>query len=97
MVAATGSRPGASRRRARRPARTSELGNSSWQAATSARRSRAKDHVYVALIVEGSLRRWLSAAQGGSLARVGPSRGDQDLEPAFDHSAAVRRSEFRRL
>ena len=31
------------------------------------------------------------------LARVGPQRGDQDLEPALDHPAAVRRAHLRRL
>ena len=30
-------------------------------------------------------------------ARVGPSRGDQDLEPPLDHPAAVRRPDLRRL
>jgi hypothetical protein len=29
--------------------------------------------------LEGSVRRWLPAAQGGSRALVGPSRDDQDL------------------
>ena len=47
--------------------------------------------------LEGSVRRRLSAQEGGDRALVGPARHDQDLEPALDHPAAVRRPDLRRL
>src|SRR5664279_3265563 len=50
-----------------------------------------------AFCMERSLRRRLSAEKGRSRAHVWPPRHDQDMEPALDHSAAVRRPEFRRL
>src|ERR1700680_4007369 len=96
-AAVTGPRRGASRPRARRHARTSAPPNSSLPAGTTAKRSRARDQHHDAFRMEGPVYRWILAAQGGSRALVGPSRDDQDLEPALDHSAAIRRPELRRL
>src|SRR5579875_2599812 len=70
--------------------------SSSSSAGTSAT-SRAEDRHHGAIGVEGSVCRRLFAAQGGSRARFRPPRGDQDLEPAFDHPAAIRRTDVRRL
>src|SRR5450759_4618238 len=96
-AASIGARLGAFRPRARRRARTSAPPNSSWPAGTIARSSSSRDRDYDAFSLERPVRRRLSAAQGGGRALVRPSRDDQDLEPALDHSAAVRWPEFRRL
>src|SRR5580698_5763146 len=50
-----------------------------------------------AIDLEGSVRGRLYAQEGGRRAWVGPLRHHQDLEPAFDDSAAVRGSHVRRL
>ncbi len=47
--------------------------------------------------VERSVRGRLSAQEGGGRPLVGPSRHHQDLDPAVDHSAAIRRPDVRRL
>ena len=52
---------------------------------------------HVTFGMERSVRRRLSAQEGRGRALVGPPRCDQDLEPALDHPAAVRRSDVRRL
>ena len=96
-AASIGSRRGASRPRGRRPARTSAPNGSLLRAGTIARKSSNKDRSYDAFSLERPFCRWLSAAQGRSLPLFGPSRNDQDMEPAFDHFAAVRGAEFRRL
>src|SRR5262249_52320543 len=89
-------RRGAPQKGKRSPAATSPPTNSSWRAATRASKNRrGRDHG--AFDLEGSVRRRLSAQEGGGLALVGPSRDDQDLEPAFDHPAAIRRADLRRL
>src|SRR5437773_307620 len=87
--------PGASPPRARRPARTSPPPSSSWRAATRGKRTseirRAQlGEQHGTFNLEGPVRRRLSAQEGRGLARVGPARNDQDLEPAVNHSAAVR-------
>ena len=46
--------------------------------------------------LEGSVRRRLSAEEGGEHAGLGPQRGDQDLVAPLDHHAAVRRPDLRR-
>ncbi len=58
------------------------------------RRSSSRELDNDSFRMEGPVRRRLSAAQGGNRARVWPPRHDQDLDPALDHSAAVRRLEF---
>src|SRR6266487_3173514 len=47
--------------------------------------------------MERSLRGRVPAQEGGGGALVGPSRDHQDLEPALDHSAAIRRPDVRGL
>src|SRR6478609_146961 len=92
-AASIGSRRGASQPRGRKPAPNAL----SLRADTIARRSSSKDRSYDAFSLERSFCRWLSAAQGRGFPLFGPPRNDQDMEPAFDHFAAVRGAEFRRL
>ncbi|KAF1854086.1 hypothetical protein Lal_00005303 [Lupinus albus] len=49
------------------------------------------------LRLEGPVRRRLSAEEGGQEPGFGPQRDHQDLVASFDHPAAVRRSDVRRL
>src|SRR6516164_706219 len=96
-AASTGPRRGDSRPKARRPARINAPSASLLRAGTIARRSRSRTRNYDAFSLERSFCRRLSAAQGRGLSLIGPPRDDQDLEPALDHSPAVRWAEFRRL
>src|SRR3954447_2638863 len=89
-------RRGDSPQRARKPARTNPPPSSSFRAATLERKSRQGPH-HGAFGLEGSVRRRLSAQEGGGIARVGPARNDPDLEPTLDHPAAIRRADLRRL
>src|SRR5271165_6922077 len=50
-----------------------------------------------ALDLERAVRRRLSPEEGRRRARIRPLRHHQDLEPALDHPAAVRRPDLRRL
>ena len=71
--------------------------NSSSPAATTARSSSSRDRDMARSVWKGPFVDGYLLKKGGSRARVRPPRDDQDLEPALDHPAAIRRPEFRRL